>query len=346
MVALHANAHRSMSLATTELNSLAFVANERMLVLSDTSGATLIDPETMGTLGRMDLPLTGPSLSPLHGDDLWLYTKWEGPVQWRMAFEASGKCLELKKDLSFERGSMGLMAITDSSDTIAVSSGDGIIIRSPMDWKSAFAVATPTISQYLSIHPDGAWIAAGSVTDSWMRLWRKNAKAWDLVPQSTEFEQGKPFFSRWMKNEMLLFSRDNLLAYPLNHLAQPKVLLKSLGAVTATAECVHRPYLALAGPGIISIRNIQNQFESLLELPVEMRDGDVIRCVEFDPDGTQLTALVDGGTRDTLHVWSLELLANTLKERSLGFTDWNAINKAPVNVVQCIDLELGVWNRF
>lgn len=341
---LHENAHRSLSFSMQESPSVAFVAHAQLLAVSDTSGASLLDSESLEMLGQFGIPLAGQTLSPPFGEDLWLYTKWEGPVRWSVSPEVSGNCIELRKRFSFQSGSAGLMAISDVSEFIAASVGRFISIRSLINDKPAYSVELPTTPQSLSIHPDGKWMAAASVNDGWMRLWQKNDESWSPVNQSIEL--GVPFFSRWKSHELLLLTRDRLISSSLKQPIQIKTLLDSVGDVTAKAECTHRPFLALAKAGVILILNIENHFESELELPVDMQIGEVIRSVQFNPDGSRLAAIVDGPNADTLHIWDLESFAKTFHELSLGFRNWVNIEDSRIEEVECIDLELGIWNRF
>jgi serine/threonine protein kinase/WD40 repeat protein len=341
---LDGNSHRSLNFAAQEAHSMAFVGNAALLAVSDTSGARLIDPRTLETHGEFDIPLSGPILSSFQGSDLWLYTKWEGPVRWVVSPYGNGNCLTFKKRFSLDRGSSGLMAVSDFSNTVATSIGRQIIINAPGNKIFTSSVATPTIPQSLNIHPDGEWITAGSSLDKWMSLWSKDADGWASVDVS--MAMGVPFFSRWMKQDLFVLTRDHLIACSLNNPRQIRTLIDSAKNVTAVTECTHRPLLALASAGRISILDMKNQFESELELPVTMRDGDVIRSVQFNPDGTLLAAVVDGSSIDTLHIWELGELVNTLKDYSLGFSDWNEIRGLPHDEGECVDIEIGTWSRF
>ncbi len=341
---LRENAHRSLSLAGQENQSLAFAANSRLVTVGDTSGARLLDIESLDEIEKFSIPLYGPAIMPPFCNDLWLYTKWEGPVRWGVQRDASTHCLEIRKNFSFLNGSAGLMAISDGSELIAASIGHQILLKYPTNAGADHTLITPTSPQSLTVHPDGSWLAAGAVHDGWLHLWKNAQSGWVSAGQSVGL--GVPFFSRWSKDELLLLTSDHLIAIALNQLTQKRVLLKTMNDVTAMSECTGQPLLALAKSGTISILNVQNEFESELDLPVEMQFGDVIRTVQFNHSGTRLAAIVDGSGNDTLHIWNLGAIASELNRTELGFKSWTEVPEDVVNSVACIDLELGVWNRF
>jgi serine/threonine protein kinase/WD40 repeat protein len=340
--------HRTLMTSLTENASFAFVPKTSLVAFGDLQGVQLWDLESATPHTQYHLPLSGPVVAPKGSDELWIFSKWAGPVGFHLDFLSHTNSLDIRQYYKRDKGSAGVMAFFDKDNTLAATMGSLLLVG---DKKQSVLAITEEAEdgqagevvyefqtlpigsdcQTLSFNADGRWLVAGSMLNSWLMLWRKEQGPWEASPFRSR--AGIPQFLSHAQNQLVIAESDRIIVHDLEKDGAEKSIPLGLDLITNLAECPVNSMLAVAHSKGVSILSIEEDFAPLFVLSLKLSPADRIRSIQFSPDGASLVALVEEESQTLIHIWDIEDLMDRMVRHGFESIDWQCGQTWEVNQV-------------
>lgn len=329
-------AHRAVMVSLTENASFAFVPNTTLLALADLQGVIMLDYRSFDFVDQFEMPLSGPVKAPSGTDQVWLFSKWAGPVGFDVEVSKGSDMIRLKEYCQQGIEAHGVFAFQDKARMVAFTAGNSLFIKDPLSYQISankteedgqefdvpdYSVPIRPDCQFLEFSRDGKWLVAGSTIASWLSLWQFDQGRW--VDRLIRSRSGIPLFPRNNSTQLLVAESDQIVVHGLNGSRAEYVVSDGLDQVTAMAQCPQNSLLAIGDSHGVSVKAGDSELTHVFDLPVQFGRTGVIRSLGFSPDGSILVALVKSETNSNIHVWNIEKMMADMETLRLHSIEWH-----------------------
>ena len=296
----------------------------------------MMDYRSFDFVDQFEMPLSGPVKVPPATDQIWLFTKWAGPVGFDVETSNGSDLIRLVEYYQQGIESYGVFAFRDKARMMAFTAGDSLFIEDLLSDQNSqknngeeseeaddpdYSLPLRPDCQFLEFSRDGKWLVAGSNIASWLSLWQFDQDRW--IDHPIRSRSGIPLFPRNDSMELWIAESDQIVVHDLDGSGTEHVVSEGLDQVTAMAQCPQNSLLAIGDSHGVSVKAGDSELTHVFDLPVQFGRAGVIRSLGFSPDGSILVALVESETNSNIHVWNVEKMMTDMETLRLHSIDWH-----------------------